>query len=183
MGQHPDALAEYANELAEAEGLEFIAITRSRILKRQLIEIDGDRLVITGAEEVRNATQCSFGVDELTFMSNPAEKPGEIDEFIEVVVGKGERNAPALMRKLDMRPKIEGLRSLGFDDKNRLLTQLVRIINGSDRQIDLSLLGGAKTAGQFKVNFNKRLNEGGTEFLIIDQSVTGMFERKTRVGL
>ena len=183
VGQHPDALAEYANELAEAEGLEFIAITRSRILKRQLIEIDGDRLVITGAEEVRNATQCSFGVDELTFMSNPAEKPGEIDEFIEVVVGKGERNAPALMRKLDMRPKIEGLRSLGFDDKNRLLTQLVRIINGSDRQIDLSLLGGAKTAGQFKVNFNKRLNEGGTEFLIIDQSVTGMFERKTRVGL
>jgi len=42
-------------------------------------------------------------------------------------------------------------------------------------------IGGAKTAGQLKIVFRNVLSNQGITF--IDQSVTGMFERKTYIGL
>lgn len=42
------ALGEYARGLAEKEGLEYVGITRPKIYKKQLIEVDGERFFITG---------------------------------------------------------------------------------------------------------------------------------------
>lgn len=49
--------------------------------------------------------------------------------------------------------------------------------------VDLLAIGGSKYSGSMKPSFNKLLNDPNTDFYIIDQSVTGMFERRTRVGL
>lgn len=49
--------------------------------------------------------------------------------------------------------------------------------------VDLSSLGGPSKAGAMVTGFDKLLNDPNTDFFIIDQSVTGMFERRTRVGL
>lgn len=87
------------------------------------------------------------------------------------------------MKKIPQVRDGDKLLNLDPEDKARLLIQYLNIVNGANRQIDLSGVGGAKTAGQYKVTFSKALNDPGTDFYIIDQSVTGMYERRTRVGL
>ena len=64
-----------------------------------------------------------------------------------------------------------------------LLKGLVTLYNGNNRVVDLSKLGGPAMAGAMVVNFAKLLSDPNVNFYIIDQSVTGMFERRTRVGL
>ena len=59
------ALERYAMELAEAEKLTFVRIERAKILKKQLIEIDGDRLIITGAKEVRSGREIALSQLEM----------------------------------------------------------------------------------------------------------------------
>ena len=49
--------------------------------------------------------------------------------------------------------------------------------------VDLSAADGSKFSGCIQPNYSKLLNDPKTNFYIIDQSVTGMFERRTRVGL
>ena len=62
-------------ELAENEKLKFVRIERAKILKKQLIEIDGDRLIITGAKEVRSGIELAFSQDEIIFLcSSDGEK-------------------------------------------------------------------------------------------------------------
>ena len=60
------ALDEYAREQAASEQLEFVRIQRSKILKKQLIEVDGERFVVTGKKEMRNAVQIAFSGDEIS---------------------------------------------------------------------------------------------------------------------
>ena len=95
---------------------------------------------------------------------------------------RGKKIAKGLMEKLSLEARYEAFSRLDYKDKRFLLLQLIAIVNAADRQIDLSKVGGAKTAGQYKVAFNKKLNDPNVDFYIIDQSVTGMFERRTRVG-
>lgn len=60
---------------------------------------------------------------------------------------------------------------------------LIKIFNAMDRVADMSHLGGPSKAGAMRMEYSKVLNDPKTDFYIIDQSVTGMFERRTRVGL
>lgn len=188
------ALEQYARQLAEGEKLKFAGIQRAKILKKQLIEIDGDRLIITGAEEVRNATQYAFCIDEQHLIATVKDAvQGKViaedgysmacdDLFAEMII-RGEEVATGLMKKLGLADRQEKFGLLSPDEKSSIILQLLAIVNATNRQIDISKIGGAKTAGQYKVTFSKALTDPGTDFYIIDQSVTGMFERRTRVGL
>lgn len=190
----PAALVDYAQALAETNGLDFVCIVRPKILKKQLIELNEDRLVITGGEEVRNAKELFVEREYLQtvcwardFVEDKKELPAEFDEkadlLLEILAARSLTVAKGLMKKIPRVTNSASVRALGAEDKARLLLQLLAIVNGSNRQIDLSKIGGAKTAGQYKVTFSKELNDPKTSFYIIDQSVTGMFERRTRVGL
>jgi len=182
------ALERYAMELAEAEKLKFVRIERAKIFKKQLIEIDGDRLIITGAEEVRNGRQLSLTQHDQSIvrrvLTNDMSLGGkEIDSLLFKVIQQGEMIASGLLDKIKLSEKREAIVNATLVDKENLLVQLIAIVNASNRQIDLSAFGGAKTAGQYKVRFSKELSDPRVAFLIIDQSVTGMFERRTRIGL
>ncbi len=194
VGVCPEALADYARTLAEADKLEFVQIVRPKILKKQLIELNGDRLVITGGEEVRNAKELFVEREFLQticwavdLVEKKKQLPAEFDEgaslLLETLAARSLTVAKGLMKKIPQVANGVSVRALVAEDKARLLLQLLAIVNGSNRQIDLSKIGGAKTAGQYKVTFSKELNDPKTSFYIIDQSVTGMFERRTRVGL
>ena len=190
----PEALEEYARGLAEDEGLEYMSIARSKIYKKQLIEVDGSRVFITGAEEVRNATEIAFSIDEYTcinaaaaFIKDKQPLPSDFGRKSASVIIEAVRNgsvvATNLMKKLKLENKEAEIERLLAEQSAFLLIQLLHIINGADRQIDLTAVGGARTAGQYKVSFNTKLNATNSAFVFIDQSVTGMFERRTRVGL
>ncbi len=194
VNSRPEALADYARELAEQAKLEFVRIVRSRILKKQLIELNGDRLFITGGEEVRNAKELFVEGDlqAFVFMAERFVRKGEplpdkfgdtADDLLGALTLRGMTTARSLMKKIPQVRDGDKLLNLDPEDKARLLIQYLNIVNGANRQIDLSGVGGAKTAGQYKVTFSKALNDPGTDFYIIDQSVTGMYERRTRVGL
>ena len=49
--------------------------------------------------------------------------------------------------------------------------------------INLSSIGGPKFAGCMRATFNNEINNSNNKFYVIDQSVTGMFERRRRIGL
>ena len=151
-------------------------------------------MIITGAEEVRNARQFAFSLDELSLLGRASARgDGEaIDEetisngynvLLKVMIERGELVGKGLMKKLSLGDRYEQFMQLDCAAKKSLILQLAAIVNASNRQIDLSKIGGAKTAGQYKVTYNKLLNDPNTDFYIVDQSVTGMFERRTRVGL
>lgn len=194
VGSCPDALADYARELAENAGLEFVRIERAKIYKKQLIELDGDRLLITGAEEVRNATELFVETSLIPLVKQsvshyrggkalPSEFAREADRLMTLLIARSKVVAAGLMRKLTQFDDESKVRALEPSDKAKMIVQLLEIVNGANRQIDMSPVAGAKTAGQYKVRFSKELNDPNVDFCIIDQSVTGMFERKTRVGL
>lgn len=88
-----------------------------------------------------------------------------------------------LARQLDLNDFNDRYSAVDCDAKIRTLSGLIRIFNGGDRVVDLSAIGGASKAGHMAVSFSKLLNDPDIDFVIVDQSVTGMFERKTRVGL
>lgn len=194
VGSCPDALADYARELAENTGLEFVRIERAKIYKKQLIELNGDRLLITGAEEVRNATELFVDTSLIPLVKQsvshyrggkalPSEFAREADRLMALLIARSKAVAAGLMRKLTQFDDESKVRALEPSDKAKMIVQLLEIVNGANRQIDMSPVAGAKTAGQYKVRFSKELNDPNVDFCIVDQSVTGMFERKTRVGL
>ncbi len=188
------ALEAHARRLAEGEKLQFVSIQRAKLLKKQLIEIDDDRLIITGAEEVRNATQYAFSAKEQGLIIRAkeiaqgkvvvgADSSAPLDELFADMIARGKNVAAGLMKKLNLLEKRSEFAALSPEQKSTIILQLAAIVNAANRQIDISSIGGAKTAGQYKVTFSKVLSDSNVDFYIIDQSVTGMFERRTRVGL
>ena len=187
-------LESYTRELAAGEGLEFVEIQRAKILKKQLIEIDGERFLITGKKEVRNATEVGLNANELELLSRyiSGRKSGtipdlgskaEIDSVVESVLSSVARYAKRLSALIKLDCLREGLSELGDEEKIEMVLRILALANAATNASDLSLAGGPKSAGCMKLTYSKILTDAKTDFYIIDQSVTGMFERRTRVGL
>ena len=182
VGSCPDALADYAAELAQAAGLEFVRIERAKIYKKQLIELNGERFVLRGKKELLSANELAFTLAELSAFKEDSSSE-EIDSVLRSISSSSSVVGKRAARLLDLPTLGERAVSLGVDEKRGLLRSLCPVLNGSNDRIDLSLIGGPKRTGTLQVSFTGLLNNVEVDFEIIDQSVTGMFERKTRVGL
>ena len=187
------ALEEYAKQLASDEELEFISIQRAKILKRQLIEIDGDRLIITGAKEVRSGTELAFTQEQIEVMETIVKtikkenarslEKDEVNTLFKEIVSAGERNCGRLNKQLKLTKYEHKVEAASLDNLLSTVVGVAKIFNGVDHVVDLTQIGGPSQAGTMKVTFTKELNDPKKDFYIIDQSVTGMFERRTHVGL
>lgn len=182
VGSCPDALAVYAEELAQAAGLEFVRIERAKIYKKQLVELNGERLVLRGKKELLSANELAFTLEELAAFDDVSTSE-EIDFVLRFISSASSVVGKRVARLLDLSTVGERAASLAIDDKRGLLRALCPVLNGSNDRIDLSLIGGPKRTGTLQVSFTGLLNNADVDFYIVDQSVTGMFERKTRVGL
>lgn len=182
VGSCPDALAEYAKELAQAVGLKFVRIERAKIYKKQLIELNGERFVLRGKKELLSANELAFTLEELAAFDD-ASTSEEIDFVLRFISSASSVVGKRVTRLLDLSTVGERAASLATNDKRDLLRALCPVLNGSNDRIDLSLIGGPKRTGTLQVSFTGLLNNADVDFYIVDQSVTGMFERKTRVGL
>lgn len=181
------ALEEYAREQAASEQLEFVCIRRAKILKKQLIEIDGERFVITGKREMRNATEIAFSLDEGELLEavidGSCDSDSEIQELLKGLACRVCAVGGTIANNLDVVSLPSKASANTLEEKKALLLGLINVVNGRKNTIDLSYVGGGKGAGRLTPSFSKFLNDPNTDFFIIDQSVTGMFERRTRVGL
>lgn len=64
-------------------------------------------------------------------------------------------------------------------DQAKVLLSVIAICNAKTNMIDLSSIGSGKNVGDMRLSIAKATSEDGSSFAFVDQSVTGMFERKT----
>ena len=185
LASDPQALDDYACELAEGAGLVFERIRRRKVYKYQQIIVDDSRCYVTGKKELRNAQQFAFSQDETRLISR-MENGGtcsaeELVGFLHSLQHKYARYAPRLALQL----RIDGLEGAfvkaELADQRRVLLSLLSIAAAHTNMIDLSAVGGSKYAGCLQISFSKELSANKISF--VDSSVTGMFERRETIGL
>lgn len=180
------ALEDFAKELAVKSGSEFLGIERAKIYKYQLMEMEGSRLYLTGKKEARNATQFAFDRREMEIVKALYEGWAVdgilLDELFLRIVETLKRYSPRLFGALDIDDWKDAFFELEQEKRASILKSLIAIGNGKANVADLTEVGGAKFAGQMHPAYGNLLTkDGGITF--VDQSITGMFERRTHVGL
>ena len=172
----------FGREVAEERGYAFESIARAKIAVKQLIEVDGCRLFITGADEVRSAVPLAYSQDDTHLMTRLfAGSDTDCDRLFCQMVAGIERFDKRLYDNLKLKSRASAFPALGDENKKLVLKGLTALSSASSNKEDMRPIGGAKTAGQLKIVFRNVLSNQGITF--IDQSVTGMFERKTYIGL
>lgn len=179
-------LEEYARKDAEGRGLSLVEIKKSRLLKNQMVEIGGSRLWVTGEEEMKCASQLAFSLDEMELICAVLGRSSQESELTEIVykliaARLAASDCGMLRDSLSLDDRESSFAELPFNDQCDLIEKLLLLCRGNKKSlpINLSSIGGAKTAGRLR----PARSSVPDDFVIVDQSVTGMFERKTRVGL
>lgn len=193
-----EALAKYAQRLAEGDGMTFVEVVRRKVYKYQLIEVDQSRLYITGKKEVRNGVQIAFSQKETAVlerivdfqeeaaMSKSAVKEisvasEELTDVFWTEVDSLQKYSPRLASALKIEDLAERFHEASGLDQGSILLSLSAIAAAKTNAIDLTAIGDSKSAGRMQLSLSKILSSSGITF--IDQSVTGMFERREFVGL
>ena len=180
------AFADYCRALTSGTSYEFVRVVVPRLLKWQLVEIAGSRLYVNAEEEMKSASQLAFSQEELLEISHVCQEgyyDGNTNRSVyrAIVRSLEKTECPMLACDLDLENKYEAFGALDVVEQKALLIKLLELCMGNKKSmpIDLKALGGKKMGGRLRPARNK-VPEG---FAVIDQSVTGMFERRTRVGL
>lgn len=178
-----DALVDFAKKDAESRGVEFVRIVREKVYKYQLIELNEDRLYITGLKSVRNANQFAFSQDATNLFSkiskNEEVPDSELHYLFNDIVKKYHLYAKRLGRQLKIDSLENGFIQADKESKEKALQSLVAIANAATNMIDLSGIGASKTVGNMQPSIGSEMSNSNNKLIFIDQSVTGMFERKT----
>lgn len=151
------ALERYATGLAEAEKLKFVRIERARILKKQLIEIDGDRLFITGLKEVRSGQQIALTQDEIKVLVCDRLDEHGVESLLRVVVGKAPACCERLAKQLSLDSIEENMGDISVQEKMELIKGLVSIVDGFTRTVNMTSVGGSANAGAMVMNRSRSL--------------------------
>lgn len=186
VSQREDALETYAIAISEGSGLEFVEIVRPKIYKYQLVEIDGSRLYLTGKKEVRNAVQFAFDMAETrvakAMYEGKAVGENDLDELFLLVVESLAKYSPKLFGALGIDKWKDRFFELAFEDRVAVLKAIIAIGDGKTNMVDLTAVDSGKCVGNLRFTFSNILSKGnGMTF--VDQSITGMFERRTHIGL
>lgn len=180
-------LEDYARELATRDGKEFVEITRAKIYKYQVIELDGNRLYITGGKEVRNARAVAFSQFETKLIEKMIEGSNTTCEERKIVfvglVDRISKYAPRLARAVRLDEVFLNYPEVAEADQIAAILSLVAIAAAKVNMIDMTAVGGGKAVGCIQPTFSKELTTQETKFVFVDVSVTGMFERRQSFGL
>lgn len=178
------ALEAFAREEAQESGGEFVRILRRKVYKYQLIEVGADRLYITGKKQVRNARQLAFSQEEtlaiMSGLSSSKVDAGPFAVLLEKVAGKLRTCCPRLAVLIGIGSGAAQFEGLAIEEVTGVLASLVALGSAKSNCEDLRAIGSSRTAGCIQPTFPKLLKTPGITF--IDQSVTGMFERRTTIG-
>ena len=157
-----------------------------RLLKNQLVCVDGSLLWVTAEEEMKCASQIAFTTSELRtvcdFLSSTASVDDSSKNVYEMLIQRGRASGcPMLFGSLDLEAHLEAFCLLDYGAQKSLVEDILLLCRGNKKSkpVNMKGIGGLKMAGRLR----PARASVPDDFVIIDQSVTGMFERKTRVGL
>lgn len=147
-------------------------------------------MLVTGKKKMRNARELAFDQVETAHLIRLLDASCPIDlrgASCDAVFASIEKQADKIGSQVYRQLKVSEISNL-FDSLSDLskvdtVTALILVINGVSNSVDLTSCGGSKSAGDLQPNYSKLLSDPNRSFVIIDQSITGMFERRTRIGL
>lgn len=184
VGSDKLALERYARSFAEKAGEEFVSIRRAKVLKYQLIECQGSRLYITGRKEVRNAQELSFTQAELDILARMSKRETTSEEereaIFKTVCESLYRYTPRLFAILKLDTLENNYSGISEQSQDDVVTALLKISSAATNMINLKAIGGPSCAGCIRQSLGRELANGA---VLIDQSVTGMFERRQKIEL
>lgn len=176
-------LEAYAIQAAKDAGYTFDSIVCRRIMQDQLVEVSGSRLWVSGIEDMKPAGQLSFSLEEANaLVSLQNDEQVSMLGLFDLICERLEKAGCTLLAdNLNLRNYREGFKALSLEKQKQLILDLVQLTRGDrkSKPVDLSGLGGPKAAGRLRPA-RAKVPEC---FCIIDQSVTGMFEKRTHIGL
>lgn len=176
-----------------------IQIVQPIVYKNQLIEFDGRREIITGKKERRNAWELAFKQQHVRLLKKwnndiqeESHKTTEVvdedrllNEMFDLILEKTAHFAPVLHNRLlhivNAKANDYSLIEKKFaaiedpNVKKSVLCNIISNANASKNKVDLTAIGGIKNFGEIK--------DQPKQFDIIEQSVTGMFEKRIHIGI
>lgn len=176
-----------------------IQIVQPIVYKNQLIEFKGRREIITGKKERRNARELAFKQQHMRLLKmwdgdlngKYREKKEGVDEdcllneMFDLILEKTSHYAPMLHKRLldivnanaNDYSRIEMIFAAIKDQnvKKAVLFNIISNANANKNMIDLTAIGGSANFGAIK--------DQPKQFDIIEQSVTGMFEKRIHIGV
>ena len=140
-------------------------------------------MFITGLKEVRSCRQIALTQDEIAALVSDRLDEYEIESLLRVVVGRASACCERLAKQLSINSIEESMGDVSVQEERELIKGLISIFDGFTRTVNMTSAGGSANAGAMVMNMSKPITDLGSDFIVIDQSVTGMFERRTRIGL
>lgn len=183
-------IEDWAQDIAGSQGFSFMRVLRSRLLKYARVNHKGDEYYVPALDVVYCSRQLILqesdyalakAICDFEEVSDSQLKHSSLLYMYRVLSDK----ATVLCSRYSVvREKLiqgEGaFQSLAIADKRRLLCNLFAFFKNSTSRVDLSLIGGSPHAGAIKSGFLSNCKE---KIIIVDQSVTGMFESRESIGL
>ena len=146
----------------------------------------GSRLWVTAEEEMKCASQIAFTTSELKTVHDLLSSTVRMDDLpkrvYEMLIQRGRASScPMLFDNLNLEAHLEAFDLLDYGAQRSLIEDILLLCRGNKKSkpVNMKSIGGPKMAGRLR----PARAAVPKDFFIIDQSVTGMFERKTRVGL
>lgn len=188
-----NALREYAEEIAKNNKCVDARIIKKRVLKYQKIVLEESELYITGGSEARPARPLVLDSRDMSLVDLINEcllgkfVEGDIDAASLKALycrlkEKAEVTCPKLARQLKLGEYCEGFDKVVDDDKSKamkVIKEILAIIGGKTNMANLEVTGNAKCAGHMQPTYANKLGE----VVFIDTSVTGLFERRYKLGI
>lgn len=192
-------LQEYiTNKLAEKNET-FVQIYREKIYQEQLLIIGREVYRLGGKTNdynvIKNGTQIALSLDEMRSINPMYNDLSLVSEdeikrlsdgynaILNRIVLQNPTKNELYSKAINLSNVAIQFMNLEIRDKIKLMSNLFKYINGNAQEIDLKIVKGKKRAGKMKKNINTIINESDQNVYVIDQSVTGMFERKQLLKL
>lgn len=175
---------------------EFVSVVRSKVPKYQLIDVSGFRFFITGGDDIRGAVQFAYSQNRTKDMLEILEVLNEDSavcsssaleqrlEMFDYYSQKYRQLSPRAAEKMTLDEKRDMFCALNEVDQASVLLALATVSNAASgsSKLDIPQIKVSE-AGRIRLNIGKLLTDFAGDCCFIDQSVTGMFERRTKLEL
>ena len=157
LGDDEGTLSKYAAKVAADANLSFGKIVVPRLLKNQLVCIGGSLLWVTAEEEMKCASQLAFSLSEMEDIQRLESSP-DGDECLSLrvyslLIERAKASCcPMLFESLDLESHYDQFKSLDPLAQKALVFDLLLLCRGNkqSRPVNLSCIGGPKTAGRLR---------------------------------
>ena len=177
----------YAIDLCREAKETFTGIIIPQIYKYQKIEWNGQQFYLTGKKEIRSAASIFFSQQDqlclIKYGSNSSSVSEEMLEAFERFSQRAYKQSEKLYKQLKLEDSRQVICDLSNQQVFEIICGLASIFNGKINMLNLSVIGGSKYSGCMHPSISSEINKRENTFFVIDQSVTGMFERRRRIGL